>query len=60
MSPVRRLAARSEDLREAELAEDACATCEDVSLRAIAMLARADDYHVEALVTRAPWPTSAS
>ncbi|MDF2696971.1 MAG: hypothetical protein K0S65_5354, partial [Labilithrix sp.] len=51
--PVVLLRRDAEDSHEAELAADACATCEDVSLRAVAMLARADDDHVDALVTRA-------
>lgn len=49
--PVVLLRRNAEDSHEAELAEDACATCEDVSLRAMAMLARAG--YVEELVTRA-------
>lgn len=51
--PVVLLRRDAKDSHEAALVEDACATCEDVSLRAVAMLARADDEHVEALVTRA-------
>ncbi|AKU98405.1 hypothetical protein AKJ09_05069 [Labilithrix luteola] len=51
--PIVLLRRNADDPREAARTEDACATCEDVSLRAMAMLARADDDHVEALVTRA-------
>lgn len=51
--PIVLLRRNADDAREAALAEEACATCEDVSLRAIAMLARADEDHVEALVARA-------
>jgi hypothetical protein len=51
--PIVLLCRNAEDPRAAALAEEAYATCEDVSLRAMAMLARADDFHVETLVTRA-------